>query len=853
MTIDLSIVIPARNEAENLRELLPSLHRAAARLSISHEVIVVDGRSTDATVPVTTAAGGRAIAQSTLGYGNALKEGFEAARGRYVLTMDADLSHEPRFIAKLWAHREQADLVIASRYTLGGVAYMPLLRKALSRVLNRVFTWGLALDIRDISSGFRLYRAEALKGITFNGRDFDVLPEIAVRLQAAGWRIQEVPFTYFPRQEGSSQARILRVGVNLANTFLRMWRLRNSIESADYDERAFYSAVPLQRMWQRRRHRIITTFARNAGRTLDVGCGSSIILQSLNDVIGLDVRHGKMRYMKRYGIPVVTGSIFGLPFQDHAVDCVICSEVIEHVPADPVLFTELDRILKPGGLLILGTPDYATVAWPTIEWFYHRLAPGGYADEHISHYTRRGLEQLLSVMDYRIEAMRYIFRGELILAARKGSIIPHALALKPLLPKTHEPMVGSRLREDASSRNNRGGQGSGQAPVLRICMLASKFYAASDMGGGLERSARRLAQALYARGHRVYVLTRNYDRLPRREEIDGAWVERFPVWGRSRWLVSLSYLVQSLGWLIRNRKEYDLIHAHQSYAPALIAGIAKLILKKPVVVKISTSDQFGESRQLRELPFYRLRALLLHRVDKIVTINKAALEEFLQLEVASSCLLQIPNGVLIPSQAAFEMKSKQAARLRLGIDYSKVVVYAGRLSSEKNLSVLLDAWPGVLRHCPKAHLILVGDGGTFRSVEDSLRQQASRMNLESRVHFAGRVQNVEDFFLAADVFVLPSSTEGMSNALLEAMACGVAIVATRIPGNTALITDGRQGLLVEPQRSEELSTALIRLLSDSEEAMRLGQAARSLAQERFAIDRVRDQYEQLYRTLLSHA
>ena len=86
---------------------------------------------------------------------------------------------------------------------------------------------------------------------------------------------------------------------------------------------------------------------------------------------------------------------------------------------------------------------------------------------------------------------------------------------------------------------------------LGICMLSSKFYATSDHGGGLECSARRLFRELLDGGHRITVLTRNYDRLPRRELIDGVAVHRFPVWGRSRTLVSLSYLVQSLGWLAR--------------------------------------------------------------------------------------------------------------------------------------------------------------------------------------------------------------------------------------------------------------------------------------------------------------
>ena len=827
---DLTIVIPARNESENLRVLLPQLGKTTRALSISSEVIVVDGRSEDETVRVVRALGHRVIEQSRPGYGDALREGFRSAQGQYILTMDADLSHEPAFITKLWANRHAAELVIASRYTRGGVAYMPVFRKVLSRVLNRVFARGLSLDIWDLSSGLRLYNATVLRSLSFTGTDFDVLPEIVVRCQAAGWRILEVPFTYFPRRQGSSQARIVRVGANLAKTFVRMWRLRHSISAADYDERAFYSWIPLQRMWQRRRHRIITTFARGGGRTLDVGCGSSVILQSLNDAIGIDIRHSKMRYMKRYRTPVITGSVFALPFANGVMGCVICSEVIEHVPPDPTMFVELDRVLQPGGLLILGTPDYATVTWPVIEQLYRRLAPGGYADEHISHYTRSGIEQLLQRMGYQIVDVQYVCGSELIVSARKGNRAIHADELLPLLP-TRQPRGTTEGR-------------------LGICMLATKFYASSDMGGGLERSAHRLMEELLQAGHRIVVLTRNYDGLARREEIDGVPVERFPIWGRSRVMVSLSYLVQSLWWLMRHRRDYQIIHCHQSYAPATAAVFAKLLLGKPVLVKISTADEFSERRELERLPLFPLRRWLLQRVDRFVVVNRLACQEFAGLRIAPDRMMQIPNGVVVPREVAFDEKARQAARARLGLRWKSIVLFVGRLSAEKNLSTLIDAWPAIVRAQPDANLLLVGDGGTFRNVESELREHVHRLGLGQQVHFMGRTSEVSDFLIAADLFVLPSETEGMSNALLEAMAAGLPVVATRIPGNLEVIRDGENGRLVETHDAAQFSTVITHLLTSREEACRLGRAARRTVEERFTMQRIGQAYQTLYAELV---
>ncbi len=417
--VDLSVLIPVLNERDNVVALLPRLHRVLDQLGCTREVLVVDGGSRDGTAEAATGLGARVLVQQSPGYGGALREGFATAVGAYVLTLDADLSHDPDFIIKMWRARDSADVVIASRYVKGGVAYMPFNRKLLSRVLNRFFALGLGLPVRDMSSGFRLYRAEVLAGLGLEGRNFDILEEVLVKAYAAGWSVVEIPFTYYPRDAGSSHARVVAFGLDLLRAFARLWGLRSSIESADYDERAFYSRIPLQRYWQRERHRIITAMARGAGRTLDVGCGSSVILQSLNYAVGIDILPNKLRYMRQYGIPLVRGSITALPIGDASFDCVVCSQVIEHLPADPAIFDELTRVLRPGGLLILGTPDYATIGWRTIEPLYGLAAPGGYKDEHITHYTLASLTELAA--RYGLETLRhdYVCRSELIMAMRK--------------------------------------------------------------------------------------------------------------------------------------------------------------------------------------------------------------------------------------------------------------------------------------------------------------------------------------------------------------------------------------------------------------------------------------------------
>jgi dolichol-phosphate mannosyltransferase len=419
--MNLTILIPSYNEAENLEELIPKLSQSLERITPgSWEILVVEGGSLGPSEAVSRKHGARVVFQRKPGYGGAIQTGIEEARGEYLLTMDADLSHEPSFVYKLWENRHRANILIASRYCRGGVAYMPWSRKVLSRILNVFFARGLSLRARDLSSGFRLYQTALLKGMELQGRNFEILEEILVKAHIAGWNIREIPFTYFPRVKGSSNARVFKFGLDYLRIFFRLWMVRNSIEAADYDERAYYSLVYPQRYWQRRRHEIITSLARASNLTVDVGCGSSLILQSLNHAVGLDVSFSKMRYLRRYELPVVQGSIFHLPFGAASADCVICSEVIEHIPMDGRVFLELDRVLKPGGILILGTPDYGTRVWPAIERLYGLLLPGGYADEHISHYSAKRLYRILAAMGYTILDRKYILKGELILAARRG-------------------------------------------------------------------------------------------------------------------------------------------------------------------------------------------------------------------------------------------------------------------------------------------------------------------------------------------------------------------------------------------------------------------------------------------------
>ena len=259
-----------------------------------------------------------------------------------------------------------------------------------------------------------------MQNLGLTATNFEVQEEILVKAFVNGFSIVEVPFTYFPRGAGRSHAKLFSFGWKIFRSSIPQWKLRNSHASADYYERAFNSMVPPLRYWHRKRHHITVQWARGAGRVLDVGCGSSLSAQSLNNAIGMDRDFRKLRFLRRYQIPLVNGSALALPFKDASFDCVIASQLIERVPSDESIFSEMRRVLRTDGTLILGTPDFATIGWRTIEPIRNVLSPG--RDGGKTQYTRDKLGEILGRHGIAIEETAYIAGSEMILRCRKAEI-----------------------------------------------------------------------------------------------------------------------------------------------------------------------------------------------------------------------------------------------------------------------------------------------------------------------------------------------------------------------------------------------------------------------------------------------
>jgi glycosyltransferase involved in cell wall biosynthesis len=369
-----------------------------------------------------------------------------------------------------------------------------------------------------------------------------------------------------------------------------------------------------------------------------------------------------------------------------------------------------------------------------------------------------------------------------------------------------------------------------------VVMVSAGFWPAI---GGAERQALELSAALAARGHKVTVLTRRLRGLPAREAHRGVSIVRLPVLGRGA-LDSACFLAGAFLWLLIRRGEWDAAHAHLAGSPALAAALAARLAGRPVVVKLGGGRGIGElaASSKTALGRAKLRALGALRPRFLAVVSDLADEARGFLGAADIEVL--PNGVDDARYKPLDADSKRAARARLGWPQDAAVyLYAGRFSPEKRLAWFLGLWEPAAG--PDARAVLVGDGPERAALEDLAARSSGRVSvLPPR-------EDLRELYGAADAFFLPSISEGLSNALLEAMACACAPLASRVGGTAETVEDGRTGLLFDRDDEAGLRRAVTRLSTEKGLAARLGAEARRRVEERYALDRIVDRLETLYR------
>jgi len=220
--VELSVVIPALREADNIGRVISGIKAAADALSIRHEVIVADGDSNDGT-PEKAREAGAEVLTITSGFAESIRTGFRHSKGEYILVMDGDGSHPPERFEAIWALRNDYDVIVGSRLVDGGGLDLPLYRRLLTKVLNAFFRTVMRLPVLDSSSGYRLYRGSKVRNIEGRSKHFEFQQETLLWVLRHGGTATEVPIYYQWREAGRSKADIRQLGIGYVRTLCDFW------------------------------------------------------------------------------------------------------------------------------------------------------------------------------------------------------------------------------------------------------------------------------------------------------------------------------------------------------------------------------------------------------------------------------------------------------------------------------------------------------------------------------------------------------------------------------------------------------------------------------------------------------
>lgn len=289
--------------------------------------------------------------------------------------------------------------------------------------------------------------------------------------------------------------------------------------------------------------------------------------------------------------------------------------------------------------------------------------------------------------------------------------------------------------------------------------------------------------------------------------------------------------------IIKKRK-VDILHTYLFHANILGRIVGRLAGVAVIISSLRVMERRRHHRWLDRL------------TNGLVDVETCVCEAVMRFTIERAGinpdkLVTIPNGIDVGEYRLRVNLEEEKRRLRLESNYP-VLGVAGRLHEQKGHLYLLRAIPALLEKYPGTVLLLVGDG----PLQEGLERECSKLGINKGVKFLGFRKDIKELMALMDVFVLPSLWEGMPNVLMEAMALGRPIVATRVGGAEELIEDGVTGLLVPSADERTLAEALINILDREDKGRGLGEMARREVEKRFPVEAMVRETEKLYERLL---
>lgn len=383
----------------------------------------------------------------------------------------------------------------------------------------------------------------------------------------------------------------------------------------------------------------------------------------------------------------------------------------------------------------------------------------------------------------------------------------------------------------------------GNKSVQNVFMLTNSFAPLSP--GGSERQAEYLSAYLSRKQIGVTVITRHAQSLPRFEEKDGYKIIRIPQLGPGK-IKTLTFVLGAVLTIILKKNSFDILHAHLVNSPAFVAVIAGRMIGKKTIVKFRSSGQGSDFRKSqKDLSGIVRMAALKRWADRFVVLTEEMRNELVDAGFRYDRVVRMFNGI----ETNYYAPANDVERLKdTALPSGKVaLLYTGRLTSVKNLPLLLLAMKKAVTRYPDLYLTLVGNG----EEKDSLLVLANQLGIQANVTFAGETDNVRDYLRNADIFVLSSSVEGISNSLLEAMSCGLACISTNVGGAKEILDNGECGILVEPNDVDAFADSIVSLALDPDLVKRFGRLARQKILDNYSISAIGESYIALYNNLLS--
>jgi glycosyltransferase involved in cell wall biosynthesis len=374
---------------------------------------------------------------------------------------------------------------------------------------------------------------------------------------------------------------------------------------------------------------------------------------------------------------------------------------------------------------------------------------------------------------------------------------------------------------------------------VKILLVTERFR---PLIGGAESVLGELARELARLGERVTVLTARWDDdWAEQERVDDVEIVRLAR-RRVRSIGTMLFLQSLRRWLLSGGREFDVWYVSMLKHCAWVGVGAASRCGRPIVLRAEGAGPTGDvAWQAGAWGGHWIRARC-QRASAVVALNDRIRRELIGVGVAEHCIHEVPNGVPLPPLE--DAADRLIWRHRLGLPTTgPMTVFVGRISPEKGLADLVEAWKHVTKQIADARLTVVGEGPQAATLRTLAADQPN-------IHWAGPTQQPQRYLRAADLFVLPSYEEGVSIALLEAMAAAVPIVATDIPGNQRLIESGRHGLLAPPRRPDLLAQNILVQLRATTIGAAMARAARVRVEDEFSITHMARRHIELFQSLL---